>query len=96
MIFRLVPAGTAPRIPAGDLLGPVERMVGALLGWLGTLFLQHLPRARNRAEAVLLSLWDGAAWSRRIQRLDLRLRAWPTTSLLMLLVACSAALLLVK
>lgn len=96
VVFRLLPAGTVWRIPPGDLLGPVERLVRVPLEALAVLFLRHLPRARDRMEAVLLGLWDGAAWSRRIQRLDLRLRAWPATSLLMLLVACGAALLLVK
>jgi hypothetical protein len=42
----------------------------------------------------VLGIWDGQAWSQRIQRLDLRLRAWPATSLMMLLVALGAALLL--
>jgi len=96
VIFRLVPAGTVARIPPGDLLGPVERLVAAPLGWLGALCLRRLPRARDQAAATLLGLWDGAAWSRRIQRLDLRLRAWSATSLLLLAVAIAAALLQVK
>jgi hypothetical protein len=96
VIFRALPAATAPRIPPGDLLGPLERLLAAPLQQLGALFLRRLPRARDRTEAALLALWDGAAWSRRIQRLDLRLRAWPATSLMMLLVALAAALLLVK
>ncbi len=95
-IFRLLPAGKVPRIPAGDLLVLLERLAAAPLGWLGALCLRHLPRGRDRAVEALLGLWDGAAWSRRIQRLDLRLRAWPATSLLMLLVAFTAALLLAK
>lgn len=96
LIYRLLPAGTAPRIPPGDLLVPVERLVATPLGWLGALCLHHLPRARDRATAALLGQWDGAAWSRRIQQLDVRLRAWPVTSLMVLVVALAAALLLGK
>jgi len=58
--------------------------------------MRYLPRLRDRIESGLLGLWDGNAWSRRIQWLDLRLRVWPATSLMMLLVALGAALLMVE
>lgn len=96
LIFRLLPAGATLRIPPGDLLGPLERLLAVPLRGLGVLSRRHLPRARDRTGAALLGLWDGTAWSRRLQRLDLRLRAWPSTSLMMVLVALAAALLLVK
>lgn len=96
VVFRLLPAGTVARIPPGDLLDPVERLVGGLLGRLARLCGRHLPRARDRVAATLLGLWNGDAWSQRIQQLDLRLRAWPATSLMVLVVALAAALLLVQ
>ena len=96
LAFRLLPSQARSRIPPGDLLGIVERIVALPLRWLETLCVRLLPRLRERCEVWLLGLWDGAAWSRRIQRLDLRLRAWPSTGLMMILVALGAAFLLAK
>lgn len=94
--FRLAPQRTRPGVTPGDLLGPVERLATFLLRWLRVVCRRRLARHRDRAMVVLEGWWDGEAWSRRIQRLDLVLRAWPATSLLMLLVAISAAVLLAK
>jgi hypothetical protein len=58
--------------------------------------MRYLPRVRDRLEARLLGLWNGEAWSRRTHWLDLKLRAWPATGLMMLLVALGAAFLLVE
>jgi hypothetical protein len=91
-----------PRAPGpvalspGDLLGPVERAVAWTLRLLRVLCLRWLPRWRDRAEAAVLRLWDGEAWSRRMHALDLMLRGWVTTSVLMLVVALGAAYLLVQ
>ncbi|NGX15131.1 proton-conducting transporter membrane subunit [Wenzhouxiangella sp. XN24] len=94
--FRLMPVRTRPAVPPGDLLGPVERLVSYLLRRTRILCRRNLARRRDRTAAWLRSCWDGRAWSRRVQRLDLVLRAWPATSLMMLLVAMSAAFLLAK
>ncbi len=94
ILFRFMPQREQPRIPPGDLLVPLERAIGSLLRLLGVICTRHLPRLRDRLADRLLRMWDGGAWSRRIQQLDLRLRAWPATSLMMLLVAVAAALLL--
>jgi len=95
-VFRLAPPRTRPGVTPGDLLGPVERLVSWVLRRLRILCRRHLARGRDRTAAWLLGCWDGKAWSRRIQRLDLVLRAWPATSLFMLLVAMSAAFLLAR
>jgi hypothetical protein len=95
-VFRLSPERSAPAIAPGDLLGPVERMAAFVFRRLRVLFLRGLPRMRDRVEASVLGLWDGEAWSQRIQRLDLRLRAWPATGVMMLLVALWAAFLLAR
>jgi hypothetical protein len=93
---RLLPTRPKPLLPAGDLLGPAERAVAAVLGGARVLCLGALPRWRDVLQGRVLGLWDGAAWSDRMLRLDLRLRAWPTTSLMMLLVALGAAWLLAR
>lgn len=96
VIFRLAPARAQPAIPPGDLLVLLERTVGFVLRWLQVVFVRYLPRFVRRLEARVLSLWDGDAWSRRVHRLDIRLRTWPATSLMMILFALSAAFLLAK
>lgn len=95
VLFQLLPQWSRPRIPPGDVLGPVEALAGLLLRVLRVLCMRHLPRFRDRIAAGVFGLWNGAAWSRRIQWLDLGLRAWPATGLMMLLVALGAAWLLV-
>lgn len=94
--FRLVAAQAPWRIPPGDLLGAVEGVAAAVRRLAVAVCRRGLPRARDRVAAWLLALWDGDAWSRRIERLDVCLRAWPATSLLMLLFAFAAAVLLVQ
>jgi hypothetical protein len=96
VIFRLLPERAAPAIAPGDLLGPAERMAALVFRRLRVLFRRRLPRVRDRVETGVLGLWDGPAWSRRIQRLDLRLRAWPATGVMMLLVALWAVFLLAR
>lgn len=92
---RVRPKPSTPRIPPGDLFILLERAGGRVLQALAGGCTHALPRAVAQVTARLLSLWDGGAWSRRIHSLDLRLRAWPATGLLMLLVALGAAALLV-
>lgn len=94
LAFRFMPRRDRPRIPAGDLLGPLEQAVGFVLRLLRVVCMRHLPRSRDRLADRLLALWDGEAWSRRLQQLDVRFRAWPATSLMMLLVALAMAFLL--
>jgi hypothetical protein len=94
LVHRALPLRARPHIAPGDLLGPVERGLGYLLRRLRDICECRLPRLRDRLVADVLGMWDGQAWSQRIQQLDLRLRAWPATSLMMLLVALGAALLL--
>jgi hypothetical protein len=96
IVFRMLPRRAQPRIPPGDLLGPAERVIGFLFRWLRVLALRWLPRVRDRLGAWVLGLWDGDAWSRRIHHMDLRLRAWPATGVMMLLVALGAAVLLAR
>ncbi|HUG99341.1 MAG TPA: hypothetical protein VMQ83_09230 [Gammaproteobacteria bacterium] len=92
--YRVLPRRRRPHVPRGDLPGPVERGVGVLASALHAACMRDLPRLRDRLIASLLGLWDGEAWSRRILYLDLRLRAWPATSLMLLLFALGAAWLL--
>ena len=96
LLARFPPAPGHVAISPGDLLGPVERAVAWMLRRLRVLCLRLLPRLRDRVEAGVLGLWDGEAWSRRIHALDIKLRGWVTTSVLMLVVALSAAYLLVQ
>jgi hypothetical protein len=83
-------------IPAGDLLGRVERSAANLLALAARACRTVLPRTRDRLAARLTGLWDGEAWSQRMQVVDLRLRNWPATSLMLLLVALGAAFLLAR
>jgi hypothetical protein len=96
LAYRCLPARTRPAVAPGDLLGPVERFVSLLLRVVRVLSLRYLPRLRDRVEAVLLGLWNGEAWSRRMHKLDIRLRSWPATSLMMLVVALGAAYLMAR
>lgn len=96
LAHRLTRERLAPLIAAGDVFEPVEGLAGRLVHGLGALCQQQVARLRDRGQAVLLGLWDGPAWSRRMQRLDLRLRSWPATSLMMLAVALGAAYLLAR
>jgi hypothetical protein len=91
-----LPRRAQPRVPPGDLLGPVERLLSYLSSWFRGAFSHRLPGARDRLQARTLALWDPDAWSRRIEGLDLRLRAWPATGVMMVLVALGAAILLTK
>lgn len=91
-----MPRRAQPGMPPGDLLGPVEQLLSYPVGWFRGAFLRRLPSARDRLQTRTLDLWDPAAWSRRIERLDLKLRAWPATGVMMVLVALGAAFLLTK
>jgi hypothetical protein len=96
LAYRWLPARTRPAVPPGDLLGPVERLVSLLLRVSRVLSLRYLPRVRDRIAAALVGLWNGAAWSRRLHELDIRLRSWPATSIMMLMVALGAAYLMLR
>jgi NADH:ubiquinone oxidoreductase subunit 2 (subunit N) len=81
----------------GRLQRTRERIVAAGRGTapaLRTFCLGRLPRERDRLQAAVIALWRGDAWADRIARLELMLRQWPATGLLMLLVAIAAAALL--
>jgi hypothetical protein len=94
--FRFLTARATPPIPPGDLLVAVERLVAVTGRWLHRMCTGRLPVIRDRLGQRVLRLWDGAAWSRRLREVDLRLRAWPATSLMMLLFALGAAFLLAR
>jgi hypothetical protein len=95
LVFRFMPRQRA-HIPPGDLLVPVERATIFLLRWLRMLCVRYLPRLRDATQASLWRLWDGQAWSQRMRRLDLSLRAWPATGVMMLAIALGAAVLLAR
>jgi len=94
ILFRLLPERETPRIPPGDILMPAAAAGGRMVRLLGRLCTRHLPRYRDRAQRAVVSLWRGERWAERIARLEARLGAWPATSVLMLLIAIVAALLL--
>ena len=94
LLFRFPPAGR--HLEPGDLLLPAERGVNLALRHCRVFCRRNLSRARNQVERRMLALWDGEAWSGRMQWLDLRLRAWPVTSVLMLLVAIAMAFLMAR
>ncbi len=94
VLFRLLPQRETPRIPPGDLLVPAAAAGSRAARALARLCTRQLPRYRDRAQRALVSLWRGERWAERIARLEARLGAWPATSILMLLIAIAAALLL--
>ena len=96
LAYRWLPTRSRPAVAPGDLLVPVERFVSWALRVTRVLTLRYLPRLRDRIESELLGLWDGQAWSRRLHQLDIRLRAWPATSIMMLVVALGAAWLMLR
>lgn len=96
VLHRVVPARAHPGIVPGDLWLGIERAAGWMVRRLAAFCRGPLPAMRDRCWATLLGWWNGERWSRRLQRFDLQLRAWPATSLLMLVVALGAAFLLVQ
>jgi hypothetical protein len=94
ILFRLLPGHGL--LPPGDLLVPVERTTARALRWLRLLCVRHLPRLRDVTQARVWRLWDGRAWSDRLRRIDVRLRAWPVTGLMMLALALGMAVLLAR
>ena len=94
LLFRFLPVPR--RLQPGDLLLPVERGLGLALRHARVFCRRKLARMRTHIEAGALALWDGDAWSARMQWLDLRLRAWPMTSALMLLAAIAMAFLMAR
>lgn len=82
---------------AGRLQRTRERIIAAgrrAAPAIRELCLSRLPGERDRLQAAVTALWRGEAWAQRIARLELMLRQWPATGLLMLLVAIAAAALL--
>ncbi|MEJ2602989.1 MAG: proton-conducting transporter membrane subunit [Gammaproteobacteria bacterium] len=96
VFYRWHPQGTSLRVPPGDLLVPAERTLARLITVTATQCRQRLPRMRDRLQQSLLSAWRGDAWAARIARLEYLLRAWPTTGVLVLLVAIAVALLVMR
>ena len=93
---RFAPARAGGAVPPGDLMLRVQRASAAVVRAGNDLCVGALARARDAGLVFLLGLWDGAAWSRRVQALDLRLRSWPATSLMVLALALAAAFLLAR
>jgi len=93
---RFAPARASGAVPPGDLMLRVQRATAAVARAGSDLCVGPLARARDAGLAFLLGLWDGAAWSRRVQALDIRLRSWPATSLMVLAVALATAFLLAQ
>jgi hypothetical protein len=94
LAHRFLPA--PPAVPPGDLMLGVAAGLRSTGAWLASLCTGRLAALRDASLAGLLGLWDGPAWSRRVQQLDIRLRSWPATSVMMLLVALGAAWLLAQ
>ncbi|NHA16161.1 hypothetical protein [Thioalkalivibrio sp. XN279] len=93
---RFTPARAHGAVAPGDLLLPLQRAAAVAVNAGRNLALEDLARLRDAGQAFLLGLWDGSAWSRRMQALDIRLRSWPATSLMMLAVALATAFLLAR
>jgi hypothetical protein len=93
---RFSPARARGSLQPGDLLLPLQRAAARVVSTGRRLATQDLAHLRDAGQAFLLGLWDGAAWSRRVQHLDIRLRSWPATSLMMLAVALATAFLLAR
>jgi hypothetical protein len=89
-------ARTKAAIAPGDVLGPAERLIGFLIRMAGVVCVRRLPRAVARVERAVIRLWDGERWSQRVHRLDLKLRHWSATGVMMLLFALGATLLLAR
>lgn len=94
LLFRFVPLRR--RLEPGDLLLPAERGLGLALRHARVLCRRNLASARTRMERRMLALWDGEAWSARMHWLDLRLRTWPVTSVLVVLIAIAMAFLMAQ
>jgi hypothetical protein len=93
---RFAPVGASGALPPGDLMLRVQRAGAAAARAGNDLCVGMLARARDAGLAFLLGLWDGGAWSRRVQALDIRLRSWPATSLMVLALALAMAFLLAQ
>ena len=94
LLHRFLPA--PPAVRPGDLALGAAAALRALAARLAALCTGQLAALRDAGAARLLGLWDGQAWSERMQRLDIRMRSWPATSVMMLLVALGAAWLLAR
>jgi hypothetical protein len=94
LLHRFARSVALPRIPPGDLLGPVESLGQWLLRHLRGWCEPGLSHVRDDTQQRFIAAWDGRAWALRFQRLELRLRAWSTTSLLVLILALVMAFLL--
>jgi NADH:ubiquinone oxidoreductase subunit 2 (subunit N) len=95
-VYRFLPVRPKPLIMPGDLLGPAERAIRYALRLAAVACTRQLPRLVARAQAGLLRLWNGERWSERIQRLDIGLRNWAATGLMMLLFGVGATFLLTR
>lgn len=93
---RFAPASAQGAVEPGDVLLPLQHAIASALGVLQHFAVNGLARWRDESLAFLLGLWDGAAWSRRMQALDIHLRSWPATSLMMIAVALATAFLLAR
>lgn len=93
---RFAPAQARGSLAPGDLSLPLQRAAAATVSAGRNLAMHDLARLRDAGQAFLLGLWDGPTWSRRMHALDIRLRSWPATSLMMLAVALATAFLLAR
>ncbi len=96
VLSRLLAGDRSALLPPGDLLAPIEQGVNWLLRQGRVLCMRRLPVLRDRFEATLAGMWRGEFWSRQVESIDTRLRIWTATSVLMLVVAVTAAFLLVQ
>jgi hypothetical protein len=96
VLYRLLAGDRSALLPPGDLLAPIERIVNWLLRLGRVVCMRRLPILRDRCEAILAGMWRGEFWSRQVESIDTRLRIWTATSILMLVVAVTAAFLLVQ
>lgn len=94
--FWLLPTQATPRIAAGDLLVPLEKIVGRMLRRLHAFCASDLSRGRDDAQRRLVNLWNSEVWAIRIATLELRLRAWSATALFLVLFALCVAFLLAR
>lgn len=80
-----------PTIPPGDLLGPVERSITAVLYQLNGLAEKQLPRMLDGALGVLHRCCAEVRWREMAERLETMLGRWPIAMLVLVLLGLTVA-----